>query len=65
MTLLEPAATLAAIGDIPWLYYFAPIGGIIALLMAKTFSSSVMKQSEGDDEMVRIAQAVREGAMAY
>ncbi|HED54652.1 MAG TPA: sodium-translocating pyrophosphatase [Phycisphaerales bacterium] len=57
--------TLASFADIPPLYFIAPAGGIAALIMAKTFSSSVMKESEGDDEMIRIAQAVREGAMAY
>ncbi|MFI4896424.1 MAG: sodium-translocating pyrophosphatase [Phycisphaerales bacterium JB059] len=57
--------TLGAIGDIPPAYYFAPIGGIAALVMAFVFYGSVMKKSEGDDEMVRIAQAVRDGAMAY
>ena len=57
--------TLAAIGDIHPAYYLAPVGGIAALFMAMTFSKSVMKRSEGDDEMVTIAQAVRDGAMAY
>ena len=57
--------TLGAIGDIPPAYYFAPIGGIAALVMAYVFYGSVMKKSEGDDEMIRIAQAVRDGAMAY
>ncbi|MEM7621997.1 MAG: sodium/proton-translocating pyrophosphatase, partial [Planctomycetota bacterium] len=57
--------TLAAIGDIPPAYYLAPIGGIAALIMARQFASSVMKRSEGDDDMVAIAAAVRDGAMAY
>jgi K(+)-stimulated pyrophosphate-energized sodium pump len=57
--------TLASIADIPWPYYLAPIGGVIALIFAKIFSSGVMKRSEGDSEMIRIAQAVRDGAMAY
>ena len=64
-SLTNASATLANIGNIPPLYYLAPVGGILALIMAKTFSAAVMKSSEGDDEMVRIAQAVREGAMAY
>ena len=64
-SLTNASATLADIGNIPWLYYAAPIGGLLALIMAKAFSSAVMKNSEGDEEMVRIAQAVREGAMAY
>ena len=57
--------TLAAIGDIHPLCALAPLGGIAALIMAFVFSKSVMAKSEGDEEMVRIAQAVREGAMAY
>jgi H(+)-translocating pyrophosphatase len=56
---------LAVLSDIPAVYYLAPIGGILALLMARTFGASVMKRSEGDDEMIRIAQAVRDGAIAY
>lgn len=46
-------------------YYLAPIGGVIALIMAKMFQISVMKKSEGDENMIEIAQAVRDGAMAY
>lgn len=57
--------SLASIVDIPWPYYLAPIGGVVALIFAKIFSSGVMKRSEGDSEMIRIAQAVRDGAMAY
>jgi len=58
--------SLATLEGFPWGYYIlGPIGAILALVMAKVFSGSVMKRSEGDDEMVRIAQAVREGAMAY
>ena len=41
------------------------LGAVLALVMAKVFSGCVMKRSEGDDEMVRIAEAVRQGAMAY
>ena len=50
---------------IPLPFLLAPAGGLLALIMAQVFSSGVMKQSEGDDEMKRIAQAVRDGAMAY
>ena len=64
-SLTNASATLASFGNIPPLYFLAPVGGILALIMAKVFSSAVMKNSEGDEEMVRIAQAVREGAMAY
>ncbi len=58
-------AGLASIGDIPLPYFVAPVAAILALIMAKLFSISVMKNSEGDDEMIRIAQAVRDGAKAY
>ena len=50
----------------PWmLYYFAPAGAIVALFMAFVFSRSVMAQSEGEPEMIEIAEHVRAGAMAY
>jgi len=57
--------TLASISEIPTPYWLAPIGALTALAMARFFSGSVMRRTEGDDEMKRIAQAVREGAMAY
>ena len=60
-----PGLIPASIGDIPPTYYLAPAGGIAALVMARVFTASVMKASEGDAEMVRIADAVRKGAMAY
>ena len=47
----------------PW--FIAPIAALVALGMAFMFSRSVMSKSEGEPEMVRIAEAVREGAMAY
>ncbi|MEZ5276796.1 MAG: sodium/proton-translocating pyrophosphatase [Opitutaceae bacterium] len=56
---------IAMMSDIPPLFYLAPIGGVLALLMARGFNRSVMSLSEGDSEMIRIAQAVREGAIAY
>ncbi|MEO0513558.1 MAG: sodium/proton-translocating pyrophosphatase [Planctomycetota bacterium] len=51
--------------SIPLPFYLAPLGGLIALVMARVFTAGVMKHSEGDSEMVRIAEAVRQGAMAY
>jgi len=57
--------TLAAINDLPVWYVLGPIGAVVALVMAFVFSRSVLARSEGDDEMIRIAQAVRDGAMAY
>ena len=57
--------TLGAISDIPAPYYVAPIAGVAALATAVYLRGSVMSKSEGEGETVRIAQAVREGAMAY
>jgi len=51
--------------DLPQAYFLAPIGAIAALVMATVFYFAVKAKSEGDAEMVRIAAAVREGAMAY
>ena len=51
--------------DVTPAYYLAPIGGVLALLMAKVFQKSVMSKSEGSEDMIEIAQAVRDGAMAY
>ena len=57
--------TMASLSDLPLAYWLAPFGGLLALVMAKAFHGSVMKMSEGDEGMIRIAQAVRDGAMAY
>ena len=50
---------------IPVLWWIAPIGSLIALAAAFWFYQSVMKLEEGTPQMIEIAQAVREGAMAY
>ena len=63
LTLLQTADT-AAIQDAP-AWFLAPIGAVFALIAAILFFKSVMSNSEGDSEMVRIAQAVRDGASAY
>ncbi|RMH26142.1 MAG: sodium-translocating pyrophosphatase [Planctomycetota bacterium] len=57
--------TLASMADVHPAYYLAPVGAVLALTMAKVFHGSVMKRSEGEPEMIRIAEAVRQGAMAY
>ena len=46
-------------------YFLGPIGAVLALIMAFVFSRTVMSRSEGDENMIEIAQAVRDGAMAY
>ncbi len=53
----------AALFPLP--YYLAPLGAVAALAFAYVFYRGVMDQSEGDADMIRIAQSVREGAYAY
>jgi len=50
------------IGNIFWLI---PLTALVSLVFAYVFFKSMMKNSEGTDKMKEIAQAVREGAMAY
>ncbi len=57
--------TVAEMSDLPLPYFLAPLGAVLALITALIFSRAVMSHSEGDTEMIRIAQAVRDGAMAY
>ena len=59
------APGIADLGSLPLPYYLAPAGAVLALLFAFIFYRSIMSHSEGDDEMIRIAQAVRDGAYAY
>ena len=50
----------------PWMIWaLAPVGALVALAMAYAFSRNVMAQSEGDADMIEIAEHVRAGAMAY
>jgi K(+)-stimulated pyrophosphate-energized sodium pump len=61
------AAPLHQVGReaLPWLIWLTPICALIALGVAYYLYRNVMAYSEGTDLMVEIAQAVREGAMAY
>lgn len=63
----EPTAVTADVASagLPPAYFLAPIGAVVALFMAFFFYKGFMKSSEGDENMVRIAKAVREGAYAY
>ncbi len=67
----EPVAILPALSlgqatqGLPDAYWLAPIGAVLALVFAFIFYVGFMKNSEGEPEMVRIAQAVRAGAYAY
>ncbi len=60
-TLLAPAMAEA----LPLVWWLAPIGALAALGAAYFFYGTIMKEDEGTAEMIEIAQAVREGAMAY
>lgn len=50
---------------IPLMWWLGPIAAVIALIFARLFYQQIMKLSEGTERMQFIAQAVREGAMAY
>ena len=47
------------------LYYLAPLAGLVSLIFAGFFASSVLKEGTGSKEMQKISAAIQEGAMAY
>ncbi len=47
------------------LFYFIPLAGVLALIYAFVRSSWVNKQDPGNEKMIEIGTAVREGAMAF
>jgi K(+)-stimulated pyrophosphate-energized sodium pump len=47
------------------LFWLVPVASITGLAFAYYFFKQMMKESEGTDTMKKIAQYVREGAMAY
>ncbi len=47
------------------LFWLGFVGAAIALIFALLQRNKVMKESEGDEKMVKIASAIREGANAY
>ena len=61
--LAQGAASASA--DLPLLWWLGPLASLLALGYAYYFYRQVMVESEGTGRMVEIAQAVREGAMAY
>ena len=58
-------AASVAIHEAAPLWYLAPVGAVLALVMALVFYKGLMANSEGDSEMIRISEAVRQGAYAY
>lgn len=66
IAVVNPAfAESGSLPPLPVAWWLVPIGSLIALGFAFVFYKSVMRQGEGTDVMREIAQAVREGAMAY
>ncbi len=59
------AAQAGSAPGIPIFWWFGPLGAIVALVFAFYFYNGMMKEEEGTSEMIEIAQAIREGAMAY
>ncbi|HYX07723.1 MAG TPA: sodium/proton-translocating pyrophosphatase, partial [Bacteroidales bacterium] len=47
------------------LFWFVPVASVLALSFAWYFFKEMMKESEGTDQMKKIALHVRRGAMAY
>ncbi len=48
-----------------FLLYLTPIAAVVALSFAFFKAVNIKKYSEGNEEMVKIAEAIREGAQAY
>ena len=47
------------------LFWLVPAASILALCFAWYFHHEMMKESEGTPQMIKIAAAVRKGAMSY
>ena len=47
------------------LTFFPQAGGLIAILFAWYLTRRVMKQNPGNEDMQKVSDATREGAMAY
>ena len=47
------------------LFWLVPVASIVALLFARYFYVGMMKESEGTEQMAKIASHVRVGAMSY
>ncbi|MFN2276292.1 MAG: sodium/proton-translocating pyrophosphatase, partial [Candidatus Promineifilaceae bacterium] len=67
---MEIASNFAQAADVarpslPVLWWLGPIAAIIALGFAYYFYRQVMKENEGTERMIEIAEAVRDGAGAY
>ena len=59
------ACKSAAASCIPPAWWIAPVGSVVALIIAYIFYKKMMKAPEGNEKMIAIAGHVREGAYAY
>jgi len=59
------ACKSAAASYIPTAWWIAPVGSVVALIIAYIFYKKMMTAPEGNEKMVAIAGHVREGAYAY
>jgi K(+)-stimulated pyrophosphate-energized sodium pump len=50
---------------IPWLWWIAPIGSLLGLVVAYYFYKAMTASEKGNEKMEAIASYVREGAYAY
>ncbi|MFU8772773.1 MAG: sodium-translocating pyrophosphatase, partial [Anaerolineales bacterium] len=58
-------ATTSTLFNLPLIWWLVPLSSLVALFTAFYFYRSVMSKEEGTQQMKEIAQAVKEGAMAY
>lgn len=58
-------ASNAARPPLPLMWWLGPIMALVALIFAYVLYRQMLQMSEGNERMKEIAQAVREGAMAY
>ncbi len=65
--LFDLSAQSAGVGraSLPTIWWLGPAAAVLALLFAWHFYRQVMRKSEGNERMIEIAQAIRDGARAY
>ncbi|MCS7168741.1 MAG: sodium-translocating pyrophosphatase [Gemmatales bacterium] len=59
------AVEMLGLGALPWYWWLAPAGSVLALVFAYKFYREILAADPGDEQMQKIASYVREGAFAY